>query len=127
MILKNNLVYICSPLSAPTEAEIKENMRKAARYTRIVSGHFGCRAIAPHSFLPEYLDDRIPEERQAALDFGLSILQISKAVVVCGNKISSGMAGEIKKAKELEIPCYILLEYSCGLVIVKMIQKEGHA
>ena len=54
---KNDIVYICSPLSAPTKEGIRQNMEKAAHYARLVSGTFGCRAIAPHSFLPEYLDD----------------------------------------------------------------------
>lgn len=77
---KNDIVYICSPLSAPTKEGIRQNMEKAAHYARLVSGTFGCRAIAPHSFLPEYLDDNIPEEREAGLAFGLSI-QIGRAHV----------------------------------------------
>ena len=68
---KNDIVYICSPLSASTKEGIRQNMEKAAHYARLVSGTFGCRAIAPHSFLPEYLDDNIPEEREAGLAFGL--------------------------------------------------------
>lgn len=121
---EKDLVYICSPLSAPTKAGIQENMRKAAQYARIVSGYFHCRAIAPHGFLPEYLDDMVPEEREIGLAFGLSILKISKAIIICGNRISCGMAGEIQKAKELGIPVYILLEYAEGMAIVKMTQKE---
>ena len=53
MIKKNELVYICSPLSAPTEAEIRENMSLARFYVKMVAGEFHCRAIAPHSSLPE--------------------------------------------------------------------------
>ena len=53
---KNDLVYICSPLSAPTEQGIRKNMEKAAYYAGLISGVTGCRAIAPHSFLPEYLE-----------------------------------------------------------------------
>ena len=87
---KNDIVYICSPLSAPTKEGIRQNMEKAAHYARLVSGAFGCRAIAPHSFLPDYLDDNIPEEREAGLAFGLSILRLSKAIIVCGSRISSG-------------------------------------
>lgn len=101
---KNDLVYICSPLSAPTKEGIRQNMERAAHYACLVSGTFGCRAIAPHSFLPEYLDDNIPEEREAGLAFGLSVLRLSKAIIVCGSRISSGMRGEIKMAGELNIP-----------------------
>ena len=120
---KNDLVYICSPLSAPTEQGIRKNMEKAAYYAGLVSGVTGCRAIAPHSFLPEYLDDNIPEEREAALAFGLSILKLSKAVIVCGNRISSGMWGEIKMAGELNIPAYALVESTSGITLAKIMQE----
>lgn len=120
---KNDLVYICSPLSAPTEQGIRKNMEKAAYYAGLISGVTGCRAIAPHSFLPEYLDDNIPEEREAALDFGLSILKLSKAVIVCGNRISSGMRGEIKMAGELNIPAYALVESTSGITLAKIMQE----
>ena len=120
---KNDLVYICSPLSAPTEQGIRKNMEKAAYYAGLVSGVTGCRAIAPHSFLPEYLDDNIPEEREAGLAFGLSILKLSKAVIVCGNRISSGMRGEIKMAGELNIPAYALVESTSGITLAKIMQE----
>lgn len=121
---KNDLVYICSPLSAPTEQGIRKNMEKAAYYAGLISGVTGCRAIAPHSFLPEYLDDNIPEEREAALAFGFSILKLSKAVIVCGNRISSGMRGEIKMAGELDIPAYALVESTSGITLAKIMREE---
>ena len=121
---RNDLVYICSPLSAPTKEGIRQNMEKAAYYAGLVSGVTGCRAIAPHSFLPEYLDDNIPEEREAALAFGLSILKLSKAVIVCGNRISSGMRGEIRLAGELDIPAYALVESTSGITLAKIMQEE---
>lgn len=121
---RNDLVYICSPLSAPTEQGIRQNMEKAAYYADLVSRAFGCRAIAPHSFLPEYLDDNIPEERKAALAFGLSILRLSKAVIICGSRISSGMRGEIKMAGELNIPAYALIEHADGAAMAKIMQEE---
>lgn len=119
---KNDLVYICSPLSAPTEQGIRKNMEKAAYYA-LVSGVTGCRAIAPHSFLPEYLDDNIPEEREAGLAFGLSVLKLSKAIVVCGSRISSGMRGEIRLAGKLDIPAYALVESTSGITLAKIMQE----
>lgn len=105
---KQDLIYICSPLSAPTKEEIRKNMAGAKYYSWYVAVEFGGRTIAPHSFLPDYLDDHIPQERQVALDFGLSILKICKALIVCGDIISSGMAGEIRKAREWGIKVYRL-------------------
>lgn len=121
---ENDMIYICSPLSAPTKEGIRQNMEKAAHYARIASERFGCRAMAPHSFLPEYLDDNIPEEREIGLAFGLSVLRMSKAIIVCGSRISNGMQGEIKLAEELNIPAYALIEYAEEVVIEKITQKE---
>ena len=121
---KNDLVYICSPLSAPTKEGIRQNMERAAHYACLVSGTFGCRAIAPRSFLPEYLDDNIPEEREAGLAFGLSILRLSKAIIVCGSRISSGMRGEIRLAGELDIPAYALIEYEGRIALAEITQEE---
>lgn len=121
---KNDLVYICSPLSAPTKEGIRKNMEKAAYYAGLVSGVTGCRAIAPHSFLPEYLDDNIPAEREAGLAFGLSVLRLSKAIIVCGSRISSGMQGEIKMAGELNIPAYVLIEHAGEAAMAKITQEE---
>ncbi len=120
---RNDLVYICSPLSAPTKEGIRKNMEKAAYYAGLVSGVTGCRAIAPHSFLPEYLDDDIPEEREAGLAFGLSVLRLSKAIIVCGSRISSGMRGEIRLAGKLDIPAYALVESTSGITLAKIMQE----
>lgn len=125
MFDKEDLLYICSPLSAPTRELIRENMEKAGQYAKLVSRHFGCRAIAPHSFLPEYLDDNIPRERKVALEFGLSVLEISKAMIVCGNRISRGMAGEIRRAKELNIPVFLLVELGDAVTLVCFEEKEA--
>ena len=109
---RNDLVYICSPLSAPTKEGIRKNMEKAAYYAGLVSGVTGCRTIAPHSFLPEYLA------------FGLSVLRLSKAIIVCGSRISSGMRGEIRLAGELDIPAYALIEYEGRIALAEITQEE---
>ena len=123
---KEDLVYICSPLSAPTKAMMKRNMSKAGIYAKQVALYWGCRAIAPHSFLPDYLDDTIPQEREIALEFGLSILKICKALVICGDVISSGMQGEIRRAKELGIPIYQMIETGISGFILVEERKDIH-
>lgn len=118
------LVYVCSPLSDSTREGIEKNMKKAAYYTALIKEQFGCRAIAPHSFLPEYLDDSIPQERETVLAFGLSVLKIAKAVVVCGDRNSNGMKAEMEKAKEWDIPVYRLWENGSGVMVMKEREEE---
>lgn len=102
--LHGNMVYICSPLSAPTGEGIRHNMEKANIYAENISSKLNCRAIAPHGFLPDHFDDKIPEERQLCLGIGLMILHCCKALIVCGRSRSSGMLGEIAEAEKTGIP-----------------------
>ena len=60
------LTYVCSPLSAPTRAEIMVNAQRARTYMAMCEREFGCRAVAPHAYLPYLLDDFNPEERALA-------------------------------------------------------------
>lgn len=101
-------VYICSPLLAPTRKGIDENMAKAREYMEIVSAMLNCKAVAPHAFLPLFLDDRDPVERKLGLEFGLRYLATCNALIVCGDRITEGMSDEIAKAIDLGIPALIL-------------------
>ena len=67
-------LYVCSPLSAPSPEGIEANMRKARQYMWETAACYGCRAIAPHAYLPRLLNDRIPAERTLALSFGRGLL-----------------------------------------------------
>lgn len=112
MIKENDVVYICSPLSAPTEKEIRVNMERARSYMKLVSEVFGCRALAPHAYLPELLDDRILWERELGLFVGMRILEKCQALIVCSTTISRGMRMEIEAARRLDMPVYALLKDS---------------
>ena len=105
---KQDLIYICSPLSAPTKEEIRKNMAGAKYYSWYVAVEFGGRTIAPHSFLPDYLDDHIPQERQVALDFGLSVLSRGRKANVCGQK------GGLWWKVIIQTHCYLSLEEECA-------------
>ncbi|RHU67152.1 hypothetical protein DXC62_11785 [Ruminococcaceae bacterium TF06-43] len=98
------LTYVCSPLSAPTQAEIMVNAQRARTYMAMCEREFGCRAVAPHAYLPYLLDDSNPEERALALSFGVSLLALCDRLVIYGDRISSGMKEEIRRARELGIP-----------------------
>lgn len=97
------LTYVCSPLSAPTRAEMLANAAKASTYMMKAEQEFGNRAVAPHAYLPFLLDDTAPEERALALEFGQKLLAMCTRLVVYGDRISSGMSAEIMKAEELGI------------------------
>ena len=121
---RNNLIYVCSPLNAPTQEGIESNMKKAAHYCEVLEKMIpGSRCIAPHSFIPAYLNDNNPAEREIGLQFGISVLKISSAIIVCGNVVSRGMAAEIELAAEEGIPAYFYHE--AGQLSV-LSDAEGH-
>lgn len=92
---KYNLGYVASPLNAPTQKGIKRNMRKARLY-ELACNMLGGRSIAVQGYVPAILDDHIPEEREMALSFGISILMKADAIILCGNRLSSGMKEELR-------------------------------
>ncbi|MCH1952380.1 hypothetical protein MCJ35_24535 [Enterocloster sp. OA13] len=122
-MLKNKTYYICSPLYAPTHDGIRKNMLMARYYMKRISGEYGCRAVAPHAYLPELLDDTIQRERELGIAFGMVLLGWCDGVIICGDIISSGMAAEIKEAEKLNLPLYHLKE-TPGAVYLTAYGKE---
>ena len=87
-------VYICSPFRGNTET----NIANALRYCRfaVERGKF---PIAPHCYLPRFMNDDNPAERELALSFGLRLLNDCRELWIFGANISEGMKREILAAK----------------------------
>jgi hypothetical protein len=92
------LVYICSPFAGDIEA----NVNKALAYCRfaLLKGNV---PIAPHCYLPRFMNEGDPAERELALSFGLRFLYQCRELWVFGTKISEGMKREIYSAKRRNI------------------------
>jgi hypothetical protein len=99
------LAFIVSPYRADdhTVAEHEEIARRMCEYAR----RRGYTPIAPHLLFPQILDDAVPEERDAGMAFGLSILEsmrcyseywIDTVFVYASHNITTGMACEMKLA-----------------------------
>lgn len=105
--------YVCSPLSAPTPDGIRRNMEAARWYMQVVSEQLDCRAVAPHAYLPDFLDDHNEQERELGLAFGHAYLDTCDLLVICGSRITEGMLGEILHAARRGIPIlWIKEDYS---------------
>ena len=107
-MLSGKKVYICSPLSAPDAKGVSHNMDMARFYIERMTVLYHCRTFASHAYLPLMLDDSIPEERETALRIGMELMDLCDALIICGRRVSSGMAGEIKEAfsKGMEVYWY---------------------
>ncbi len=98
-------VYICSPFAGDTE----RNIEKARHYCRFAVRQ-GCVPYASHLFFPQFLSDDDPAQRALGLRMGLIYLQGCTECWVFGKVISSGMAVEIKRAKECGIVLRLFTE-----------------
>lgn len=116
--------YICSPLSAKTDEEFVENMHRARAYMHYAAKEMGLAARAPHAYLPMLLCDRIPNERALALQFGLRLLEESDILMVCGDRISLGMQGEILHAISIKTKI-LTFSHQMYLKVCEHVRKEN--
>ena len=93
------LVYICSPYS---HGCINTNIENARKYSRFaVEAH--CVPITPHLLFPQFLDDRLAEDRQTAMSLNQVLLEKCSQLWVFGSVRSEGMQQEIQWAKQRQI------------------------
>lgn len=90
-------VYICAPLGGDVEGNIK----RAIRYTEYAL-KCGAAPIVPH-FYALCLDDNIPAERELGMSAGLSLLWFCDELWIFGEKVTDGMAAEIRFCQSLKI------------------------
>lgn len=93
-------IYVISPYAG----DVENNVKKALAYCKFVMDK-GSMPLASHLYFTQLTDDNIPADRAQGLAMGLELLALcDEAWVFYEQHISSGMAGEIAKAKELGIP-----------------------
>ena len=97
-------IYICSPLRGADWVEVHRNMLAARFYMYLVWVYDQKPAHAPHAYLPLFFCDDNPGERSDAIAIGLGLVAGSKALYVCGNRITEGMRDEIIHALYCKIP-----------------------
>lgn len=97
-------IYICSPLSGADKQTMQKNQRLAEQYANEYNRHYGCQAIAPQAYLPFFLNDNDPRQRELATTFGIQLLDLCDAIVVFGDFISAGMREELLHAYRNNIP-----------------------
>lgn len=93
------LVFICSSFSGD---ELK-NAENARRYCRFAVDR-GFAPFAPHLFFPQFMDESDEDEREAGIFMDIILLTKCAELWVFGERISKGMAQEIRKAESRRMP-----------------------
>ena len=101
---RDNKFYICSPLRGADWKEIQRNMLAARFYMYFTWLHMHRYARATHAYMPLLYCDDMSSERDEAISCGKIMLTSSKAVLVCGNRLTEGMRDEIMHAINFRIP-----------------------
>ena len=99
------VVYVCSPYAG----DVAENIRKTRAYCRYTVDR-GCIPLAPHLYLPQFLDEE--SERELALFMDIALLSRCVELWVFGDVISAGMEKEIQYAQRKGKP----IQYISGVI-----------
>lgn len=118
--------YVCSPLSADTALDFQFNMYAARAYMLYALLRLDYLARAPHGYLPIILCDKNSDERTLALQFGLKLMEYSDVMLVCGNRLSRGMVGEIVQAVTLNKKIIVFDQPLCHEVRKIVLANRGH-
>lgn len=100
--MKRPLAYICSPIHFENDQQTKRDMKQASEYCRVLY-EAGYTPIAPHMFIPSYVDIGIAEERQELKQMSLALLRRCHVLVLCGGEANCGMLELIQAAHNLHI------------------------
>lgn len=95
------MIYVCSPYSAYKNHTVEQNVAEAKEFCRqiIASGNV---PVCPQIWLPEFLDDSKPHEREKAIMCCQILVDTCDTVNVYSGEdgyISDGMTKEIEEAK----------------------------
>lgn len=93
---KIKIVYICHPFGADPRGNA-ERVRKICRWF----AQQGYLPLAPHIYLPQFLDELT--ERQIAMDLCRRLIALADELLVFGEP-TAGMLMEMEEARRLEVP-----------------------
>ena len=96
---KKRIVYICRPFAG----DVDGNTIRARRFGRFAASENAI-PIIPHLMYPQFLQEDDPDERKLGMQMGLELLRKCQELWAFGNQLSTGMAVEVKKAKQWKIP-----------------------
>lgn len=95
-------VFICSPMKGDVEQNLK--LAKFAARVLINSGYI---PIAPHLYIPQFLDDNDQYERIKGIKMGVELMKECDRMWIIGTTITNGMEYEINEAKKAKVPAIL--------------------
>lgn len=116
-------VYICCP-AGETGYTAGIEMLAARVYIREAEASYGVHGIAPQAYLPEILNGNIQSEKKLADSIDQQLFLLCKRAFVCGNRISSRMKFQIRRAAEAEMPIVVFCR-SLITDVIRIVAESG--
>lgn len=118
------IAYVCSPCCDGSKRILHQNMRAARFYMRCILHDMHIAARAPHAYMPPLFSDTDYAERALAMMVGIRLLETSSFLFICGDRITSGMRGEIEHAAKLGMPITVF-NRELFLDVKKIVTRMG--
>ena len=105
--------YIAHDANTQTQKEItvQTNLNRAIFWQSICLSE-GFPTIIPYYELCHALDDSKPEDRKFGMAIDREVISRCDGFILCGEKVSNGMAEEFAYAKECDKPFIRLIQYT---------------
>lgn len=110
------LFFMCHPVR-PYEDQygvpisVRTNLERVIKWQSLCLQE-GFPTIAPYYELCAALDDSKPEDRKFGMEIDKEVIHRSDGIILCGEKVSSGMQSEWDFARENNIPFIKLYGYT---------------
>jgi len=117
------IIYVCSRFRSKEPEKFMEYLIYTCEVSReiVMQGH---EVIVPHLLYPNFLDDKIEEERKIGIKCSLKLMHVSNIMIINSKYgISEGMKEEIKHAKEHNITTYTANDMLELKKVLKRIKK----
>lgn len=94
-----DIVFVCSPFK-----NNPASLRMTKQYCRRLALE-GDLPIAPHLYLPQFLNDDVEKERNVGMNYGRRLMSFCTRIDILEDEgISTGMEGDIEWAETLGLP-----------------------
>ena len=119
-------VYVCAPLNVKTREKTLKSLYEGSEYVEYVKKEMQYFAIAIHTYLPAFINDKMLANRDEMKKLRTQIIEQCDIVMVCGEKVSREMKQDILYAIERRKKIVVFTREVFQIVMKLMEISEVH-
>lgn len=117
-------VYVCAPFSVKTREKKLKTLYEGIEYVEYVKKKMQYFAIAIHTYLPAFINDKILANRDEMKKLRTQIIKQCDIVMVCGEKLSREMKQDILYAIERRKKIVVFTR-ELFQIVMKLMETRG--